>query len=52
MTVDIESSYHLSTHIVATNLRPDIVLGSDIKKEVIFTELTICFETNFVEARE
>ena len=28
------------------------MMWSDAKKEVIFTELTVCYETNFVEAQE
>ena len=52
MTIDIDSSYHFPRHIAATDLRPDIVMWSDAKKEVIFTELTVCYETNFGDAHE
>ena len=48
MTIDIGSSYHFPRHIAATDLRPDIVMWSE---EVIFTELTGCYETNAHERK-
>ena len=32
------------------DLRPDIVIWSDIKKEVWLIELTVCFDTNAAQA--
>ena len=52
MTIDIDSSYHFSKHIAATDLRPDIVMWSDAKKEIIFAELRVCYETNFGDAHK
>ena len=52
ITVDLAASYHFPSHIATTDLRPDIVMWSDIKKTVLLIELTVCFETNYAEARE
>ena len=52
ITVDLDASYHIPSHIASTDLRPDIVMWSDLKKTVLLIELTVCFETNYAEARE
>ena len=46
------SEYLFPQHIAATTLRPDIVLWDDAKKRLFLIELTICFETSFVEAAQ
>ena len=35
-----------------TTLRPDIVVWDDIRKRLLLVELTVCFETMFVDAAE
>ena len=52
ITVDLDASYHIPSHIASTDLRPDIVMWSDLKKTVLLIELTVSFETNYAEARE
>ena len=34
-------------HIATTDLRPDLVVWSNTRQEVILFELTVCFESNF-----
>ena len=50
MSVDIGEGYQFPCCIVSTDLRPDIVWWDFSDKSVCFTELTVCFETNFVNA--
>ena len=45
------TSYNFPHHIVATTLRPDLVIWSDHKKVFHLIELTICYKTGFVEAK-
>lgn len=45
-------NYAFPQHIVATDLRPDIVHWNDMARKVLFIELTICFETSFSNAEE
>ena len=52
LTADLTTSYNFPHHIVATNLRPDLVVWSDVKKRLYIVELTICYETGFYEASE
>ena len=44
------TNYNFPHHVVATTLRPDLVIWSDQKKALHLVELTICYETGFVEA--
>ena len=44
------TSFNFPHHIVATTLRQDLVIWSDKEKALHLVELTICFETGFVEA--
>ena len=44
------TSYNFTHHIVATTLRPDRVIWSDKEKALHIVELTIYYETGFVEA--
>ena len=52
MSVDIGEGYQLPCCIVSTDLRPDIVWWDFSHKSVCFVELTVCFETNYVDAAE
>ena len=46
-----DSSYNFPDHICASDeLRPDIVIWSDVSRQVWLVELTVCFETNAVDA--
>ena len=52
-TVDLQGSvYNFPHNIIPTNLRPDIVIWSEKKKEIHLIELTIAFETGFKEAQQ
>ena len=44
------NSYSFPHHIVATDLRPDIVWWNDSVKKILLIELTICFESSFQQA--
>ena len=47
-TVDlISSEYSFPCHIVATDLRPDIIYWDETTKKVSLIELTVCFDTLF-----
>ena len=52
LTVDLGEAYHFPNHIVSTNLRPDMVVWSDVHRALYLIELTVCFETGFVEAAQ
>lgn len=52
ITADLMDTYSFPSHITPTNLRPDLVLWSDVKRRLYIAELTICFETGFEEAAE
>ena len=43
-------TYSFPASVVPTDLRPDLVAWSDWQRVVVPVELTICFETNFVDA--
>ena len=45
-------SYLFPQHIVATDLRPDIVCWDDLFRRIVLVELTVCFETSFHLAAE
>ena len=42
--------YTFPPHIASTDLRPDIVVWSDTTRSVALLELTVCHESNFVDA--
>ena len=46
------SPYTFPPMIASTDLRPDIVVWSDKQCTVVLAELTICYETNFVNAQQ
>ena len=52
VTADLsEENYRFPEYICSSDdLRPDIVIWSDIKKEVWLIELTVCFDTNAAQA--
>ena len=53
ITVDLpEYQYSFPQHIVTTDTRPDIVIWDDTSKAIHLVELTVPFETGFVEAQE
>ena len=39
-------------HITPTNIHPDLVWWDDIEQSVFLAELTVCCESNFVEAAQ
>ena len=45
-----EEGYHFPSHIVPTDLCPDLVMWSDHSKKLDLFELTVCFETGFDDA--
>ena len=47
-----DSTYAFPSSIAATDLRPDLVVCSDTQRVIVLAELTICFETNFVNAHQ
>jgi len=49
-TVDLAKRYVFPSHIVSTDLRPDIVWWSDKDQSVCLVELTVCYDTLFHEA--
>ena len=51
-TVDLANQYSFPSHIVATELRPDIVWWDDTNKSVCLVELTVCFDTLLHEAAD
>ena len=52
MIVDLaETSYHYPQHIGSTDIRPEMVIWQDDPKQVHILELTVCFETNFDDAK-
>ena len=50
VTADIDGDYEFPSHIVPTDLHPDIVWWDDSRKTIYLLELTICFDTLFSEA--
>ena len=52
-TADLtEDTYRFPSHITPSNLRPDLVLWSDIERKLYIAELTICYETGSKQAEE
>ena len=49
-TMDLANQYSFPSHIVPTELRPDIVWWDDTNKSVCLVELTVCFDTLLHEA--
>ena len=47
MTVDLADCYSFPTHIVAIDLRPDIVWWDDDQKTLKLVELTVRYETSY-----
>ena len=45
-----QSPFTFPTHIARTDLRPDIVVWNDATKSVVLLELTVCHESNFLDA--
>ena len=48
---DLEDQYHFPPCIAHTDLRPDLIIYSEFTKSTPLMELTVCFETNFEEAK-
>ena len=48
---DLSEQYHFPTSLACSDLRPDLVVYSQQTKAAIIVELTVCYETNFEEAR-
>ena len=46
------STYDFPSSVASTDLRPDLVVWSDTQRAMVLAELTICFETNFVDASQ
>ena len=51
-SVDLDSAYSFPCHVVATDLRPDIVVWDDSTKEVCLVELSVCYDTLFQDAAQ
>ena len=47
-----DSTYHFPSTVASTDLRPDLVVWSDTQQVLVLAELTVCFETNFVDASQ
>ena len=45
--VDLENQYLFPTSLTYTDLRPDLVVYSNLTRTAILVELTVCFEDNF-----
>lgn len=52
MTVDLNNQYEFPFHIIATALRPDIVIWSAAMKIVVLVELTVPLEERTAEAQK
>ena len=52
LTTDLGDSYEFPTNIIATTLRPDMVIWSERRKSIQLVELTVCYESGFKEAAE
>ena len=44
------STYSFPSSVASTDMHPDLVMWSNAKQVVILVELTVCFETIFVDA--
>ena len=52
IVADLDQQYLFPTSLAFTDLRPDLVAYSCLAKTAIILELTICFETNFQDAKQ
>ena len=50
LSVDLGGSYDFPTHIVPTDLRLDIMWWDPGDRSMCLAELTVCFESNFMDA--
>ena len=48
---DLEDQYHFPPCLAHTDLRPDLIIYSKLTKSATLMGLTVCFETNFEEAK-
>ena len=51
MVVDLEDKYQFPSCLAHTDLRPDLIIYSELTKSSTLLELTACYETNFEEAK-
>lgn len=52
MTVDLERQLKISSYITQNLLRPDIILVSEVTRQLILLELTVPWEERMEEAQE
>ena len=52
IVVDLDQQYLFPTSLAFTDLRPDLVAYSCLAKTAIILELTVCFKTNFQDAKQ
>ena len=52
VVADLEQQYQFPPSLPFTDLRPDLVAYSCLAKTAIIVALTVCFETNFQDAKE
>ena len=52
VSADLGSDYTFPHHIVATDLRPDIIMWDDSTMEVCMVELSVCFDSLFHDAAQ
>ena len=53
ITADLPNTDYLFPSAAAsTDLRPDLVVWNDPQRVLVLAELTVCFETNFVDAAQ
>ena len=48
---DFEDQYHFPPYLAHTDLRLDLIIYSKLTKSATLMDLTVCFETNFEEAK-
>ena len=52
MLVDLQDTqYSFPLAITSTDLRPDIVIWSQALQSAMLVELTVCYETNYIQAQ-
>ena len=53
ITADLPNTdYVFPTNTTSTDLHPDLLVWSDTQRILVLVELTVCFETNFVDASQ
>ena len=52
LTADLSTHYNFPLHIIVTDLQPDLVWWDEALKKVSLVELTVCFDTNFLQAAQ